>query len=220
MTIDAKICGITDAGAMAAAVDGGARWVGLVFYPKSPRNVSLAQADALAETARGRVRVVALTVDADDDSLADIVAAVRPDVLQMHGKETVDRVAAVKARFGLPVIKAVGVATRADAAAAAAYFKVADLMLFDAPAPPGARLPGGNGLTFDWRALDGVPAGLGFMLSGGLSPQNVAEAIRLTRASAVDVSSGVESAPGVKDPVLIRRFLQAVKTAKGATTNS
>lgn len=214
MTVKAKICGITTADALNAALDGGADFIGLVFFAKSPRNISLPDAARLAAMARGRAKVVALVVDADDATLDTIVRGVAPDYLQLHGKETPQRVAAIKARFGLPIIKAIAVESAADAASAAAYADVADTILFDAKAPKGAPLPGGNGLTFDWRALAGAPQGMGFMLSGGLTPDTVAEAIRLTGAQAVDVSSGVERAPGIKDPEMIRRFLHAVKTAK------
>jgi phosphoribosylanthranilate isomerase len=214
MTTRAKICGITTRDALNAAIDGGADDIGLVFFAKSPRNLSLNTASALATAARGKVHVVALTVNADDATLADIAAQVHPDYFQFHGDEPPERVAEIKKRHGIPIIKAIPVAAATDAAAARNYRDVADLILFDAKAPAGAPLPGGNGLAFDWRALDGLKDEFDFMLSGGLTPETVVEAIRVTGASAVDVSSGVETAPGVKSPELIRRFLRAVKTAK------
>ncbi|MGO4683206.1 phosphoribosylanthranilate isomerase [Hyphomicrobium sp. 2TAF46] len=216
MVTRAKICGITTPEALDAAITGGADYIGLVFYAKSPRHLDIAKAKGLAERARGKARIVALTVDADDATLNEIVNEVAPDVLQLHGKETPSRVAAIKEQFGREVIKAIAVATADDVAQAREYADVADLILFDAKAPPGALLPGGNGRTFDWHALDGVAEALPFMLSGGLGPDNVADAIALTHPLAVDVSSGVESAPGIKDPDQIRRFLLAVKAAKQA----
>lgn len=214
MTTEAKICGIKTREALDAAIDGGAGYVGLVFCSKSPRHLEVDAARKLAEYARGKVKIVALTVDADNSALGEIVDEVAPDFLQLHGRETPERVAAIKRKFDRPVIKAISVATPEDAARADDYANVADLILFDAKAPPGAPLPGGNGVAFDWLALEDVSRKRPFMLSGGLTPETVADAIRITGAGAVDVSSGVETAPGVKDPELIRRFLRAVKTAK------
>jgi phosphoribosylanthranilate isomerase len=214
MTTEAKICGIKTRDALDAAIDGGADYVGLVFCSKSPRHLEVDEARKLAEYARGRVKIVALTVDAGNAALEKIVDEVAPDFLQLHGHETPERVAAIKQKFGRPVIKAVPVATAKDAALALDFANIANLILFDAKAPPGAPLPGGNGVAFDWLALEEVSRKQPFMLSGGLTPETVSEAIRVTGAGAVDVSSGVESAPGVKDPELIRRFLHAVKTAK------
>lgn len=213
LTTDAKICGVKTVEAVEAAVAGGAGYIGLVFFAKSPRNIGLVDAAALADLARGRTRIVALLVDADDGAIADIVANVRPDVLQLHGAETPERVAAIKRKFGLPVIKALKVATAEDAKAAF-RFNAADIILFDAAPPKDAAMPGGHGATFDWSLLASVRGRLPFMLSGGLTPENVTDAIARTGAAAVDVSSGVESAPGVKDPERIRRFLQAVKASK------
>jgi phosphoribosylanthranilate isomerase len=215
MTTKVKICGLTRADAVAAAVAGGADYVGFVFYPPSPRSLDVATAARLAEGARGRAKIVALLVDADDDTIDAIVGGLKPDLLQLHGSETPERVAAIRARTGLAVMKAIKVETAVDAAAADAYRDVADLILFDAKAPKDMvdALPGGNGIPFDWHALDGVDDGVRFMLSGGLTPANVAEAIRLTRAGIVDVSSSVEARPGVKDPDLVRRFLAAAKGA-------
>jgi phosphoribosylanthranilate isomerase len=208
---DVKICGLKTVDALDAALEGGADYVGLVFFAASPRNVTLQQAAALAGHARGRAQIVALVVDADDAALAAILEDVAPDWLQLHGRESPERVREIKQRTGLPVIKAIPVATQADATRAYDYAGIADLVLFDAKAPQGAVLPGGNGHAFDWSALDGVKERMPFMLSGGLTADNVQDALRATNAGAVDVSSGVESAPGVKDPELIQRFLEAVK---------
>ncbi len=218
MTVEVKICGLKTEAALDAALAAGADYVGLVFCTKSPRNLDLATARQLAERARGRAKIVALLVDPDDKQLEDVVAAVAPDTIQLHGSETPERVAEVAKRFGRPVLKAVKVAIADDALAALAYAGKADRILFDAKAPEGraGALPGGNGLAFDWQALAGVRGKLDYMLAGGLTPANVGEAIRLTGAKAVDVSSGVESRPGEKDPELIRRFLRAAKTAREA----
>ncbi|HUJ38095.1 MAG TPA: phosphoribosylanthranilate isomerase [Hyphomicrobium sp.] len=218
MTVEVKICGLKTEAALDAALAAGADYVGLVFCTKSPRNLDLATARQLAERARGRAKIVALLVDPDDKQLQDVVAAVAPDIIQLHGSETPERVAEVAKRFGRPVLKAVKVAIADDALAALAYAGKADRILFDAKAPEGraGALPGGNGLAFDWQALAGVRGKLDYMLAGGLTPANVGEAIRLTGAKAVDVSSGVESRPGEKDPELIRRFLRAAKTAREA----
>ena len=206
-----KICGLSTTVTMQTALDAGADMVGLVFYPKSPRNVSLEQAAALAAQARGQAKVVALVVDADDALLKSIVNAVKPDYVQAHGSETPERVAEITRLFGVSVIKAIKVKEAPDVASAKAYMDVAALILFDAKAPEDL-LPGGNGLSFDWNLLKGKD-GL-FMLSGGLTPDNVVGAIRLTRAPIVDVSSGVETLPGQKDIHLIRKFIEAAKSAR------
>lgn len=208
-----KICGIKTAEAMTAALDAGADDVGLVLFPPSPRHVSIAEAEALATVARGRARIVALTVDADDALLEAIVTRVRPDILQFHGNEPPGRLAEFRTRFGIPTMKAIKVATAADAVEALAFSAVADLILFDAKPPKNADRPGGHGAVFDWTTLDAVKHQVSYMLSGGLTPDNVADAIRATGAGAIDVSSGVESAPGVKDPARIRAFIAAVRTA-------
>jgi phosphoribosylanthranilate isomerase len=208
-----KICGLKTAAALAAALDGGADYVGLVFFPPSPRSLSPEAARPLAATARGRARIVALMVDPDDALIDRVVAAVDPDLLQLHGEESPERVSEVRRRWAKPVMKAVKVETAQDAQAALRYRGIADLILFDARAPKDSPLPGGNGLPFDWLALAAVKDQVAYMLSGGLTPDNVAEAIRVTGAPIVDVSSGVEVRPGEKDPVLIRRFLHAAKTA-------
>jgi phosphoribosylanthranilate isomerase len=214
MTTEAKICGIKTREALDAAIGGGADYIGLVFCAASPRHLQIAEAKNLAAHARGKVRIVALTADANDAALVEIVGEVKPDYLQLHGGETPARVTAIRKAFALPVIKAIAVAAAKDAATAGDYANIADMILFDAKPPPGAKRSGGHGRAFDWRALDGVAGRMAFMLSGGLGPENVAEAIRATHPAAVDVSSGVETAPGIKSPELIRRFLQAVKTAK------
>jgi phosphoribosylanthranilate isomerase len=210
-----KICGLKTVEAVEAAVAGGADYVGFVFYEPSPRNVTPAVASALARRVQGRAKVVALLVDPDDSLLDQVVSAIDPDVIQLHGWETPSRVAEIRKRWSRPVMKAVHVETWADAEAGLYYLDAADLILFDAKASPRfiEALPGGNGIPFDWRTLLAVKGKLPFMLSGGLTPENVAEAIRLTGAEAVDVSSGVEVRPGEKDPERIRRFLAAVKAA-------
>jgi phosphoribosylanthranilate isomerase len=214
MTTEVKICGLTTEVALDAALAGGADFVGFVFCAKSPRNISPSAAAVLAGKARGRAKIVALLVDPDDAQLAEVVEAVAPDVIQLHGSETPARVEEIVRRFGRPVMKAVAIASADDVIAAGVYAGKAARILFDAKPAPGAAIPGGNGVAFDWRALSGVSDRMDFMLAGGLNPDNVAAAIALTGAPAVDVSSGVESRPGHKDPELIRRFLRAAKTAK------
>jgi phosphoribosylanthranilate isomerase len=211
MPTKVKICGLKTEAALEAALTGGADYVGFVFFPPSPRNVAPATAKLLAARARGRAKVVALMVDPDDVLIDEVVAAVAPDILQLHGQETPERVAEVRARWGIPVMKAVAVETADDAGAARHFSRAADLILFDARAPADSTRPGGNGAPFDWRLLLGIEGEVPFVLSGGLTPDNVAEAIRLTGAAIVDVSSGVESHPGEKDPDLIGRFLRAAK---------
>lgn len=205
-----KICGLSTPQTLDATIAAGADLAGFVFFAKSPRHISLDTARALGEQAAGRIQKVALTVDADDAALAEIVAALRPDMLQLHGHESPERVSAVKARFGLPVIKAIGVASAADVAAARSYDGVADWLLFDAKPAPDATVPGGAGVVFDWDLLRNIPAAK-WMLSGGLDPENVAAALRQTQAPAVDVSSGVESARGVKAADKIAAFVAAVR---------
>lgn len=213
---DTKICGIKTVEALEAAIAGGARWIGLVLYEKSPRNMPIETAAALADMARGRVSVVVLLVDPGDDRLNDVIHRVGPDFIQLHGNESPERIAAIRAAFGVRIIKAVGVRTEADVKAALAFAQpgIADLVLFDAKPPSGAEMPGGHGIPFDWTILAAVPVDMSYMLAGGLTPGNVRDAILKTGAPAVDVSSGVETGPGEKSPELIQRFLQAVKTAK------
>jgi phosphoribosylanthranilate isomerase len=217
MTTEVKICGLRSEPALDAALASGADYVGFVFYPRSPRNIEPAAARALAARARGRAKIVALLVDPDDALLEAVMSNVAPDIVQLHGAETPERVAEIGRRFGKPVMKAVAVASPDDVAGALEYSGHADRILFDAKPLPGETLPGGNGIAFDWRALAGLEGRVDFMLAGGLTPDNVGEAIRLTGARAVDVSSGVESRPGEKDPELIRRFIQAAKTVKQTT---
>lgn len=208
-----KICGLRDVAGLNAAVEAGAGYVGLVFFPKSPRNVSIDDAAAIAKAVPVGVAKVALVVDADDALLDAITAQVPLDILQLHGHETPARVSEIRARYGLPVMKAVGVADESDLAALETYAKVADQILVDAKPPKDADLPGGNGLSFDWRLIAGRRWPVPWMLAGGLTPENVAEAIALTGATQVDVSSGVESAPGVKDATRIVAFCAAAKSA-------
>ena len=211
MTVEVKICGLKTPAAMQAALDAGADYVGLVFFEKSPRNVSIELAAELADLASERAKVVVLLVDPGDGMVDRIMPYIAPDILQLHGSETPARVAEIKRRTGATIMKVIKVETAADAASALDYAGIADLILFDAKAPKDAILPGGNGLTFDWRVLDDVKAKVPYMLSGGLTPGNVAEAIRRTGATRVDVSSGVELAPGEKDADLIRAFIAASK---------
>lgn len=218
MSLAIKICGLKTFEALDAALAEGADMIGLVFFPNSPRNVGLATGAALAARARanpgGKIpKVVVLVVDADDTRLAFIAATVKPDFLQLHGSETPERVAEIRARFGIPVLKAIGIAGPQDVARVPEYAGVADALLLDAKAPPGAAHPGGNGLAFDWNLIAALDLPGGFMLSGGLTPENLGEALRVTQAPGVDVSSGVESAPGVKDPARIVAFIQAARAA-------
>lgn len=210
---DVKICGLKSESALTAALQAGADYVGLVFFGPSPRNVDIATAKALAQLARGKAKIVALFVDPHDALVQEVMAQVAPDLIQLHGSETPERVATIRGLANRPVMKAIKVETAADAETALAYADAADLILFDAKAPKDAVLPGGNGVAFDWRLLAGVGDRVAYMLSGGLTPDNVADAVRQTRARAVDVSSGVERAPGVKDVALIARFIEAAKRA-------
>lgn len=208
--ISVKICGLREAAHVAAAVEAGARYLGFVFFPKSPRHVSFDQARSLAMDVPMGVAKVALTVDADDEMLERLMSEVPLDMLQLHGSEPPARVAELRARYGLPVMKAIGVAGPADLAQIDIYAQVADQLLIDAKPAPGAALPGGNGLAFDWQLLAGRKYWTRpWMLAGGLEASNVAEAMRLTGARQVDVSSGVENAPGQKDARRIRDFLAA-----------
>ena len=205
-----KICGISTAQALEAALKAQADYVGFVFYPPSPRHLTLAEAAGLSAQAAGHSLRVGLFVDADDALLGDAVAAAQLDVLQLHGAESPARVAELKARFGLPVWKALPIAARADVLRADAYTSAADLILFDAKTPKGT-LPGGMGLAFDWKLVAGWKGHCAWGLAGGLSAENIAEAVRLTAAPLVDTSSGVESAPGVKDAVKIAAFCKAAR---------
>jgi phosphoribosylanthranilate isomerase len=215
MSVLIKICGLKTAEALDAALDAGADMVGFVFFPPSPRHLGFEAARTLARRVRGRVQKVALSVDASDDWLAESISALKPDILQLHGKETPERVATVRSRFRIPVMKALPIQERADLTPVRAYAQVADRLLFDARAPREATRPGGLGKPFDWRLLENVNPDVPFMLSGGLDPNNVAEALRITRAPAVDVSSGVERQPGEKDIDKIRAFIRAAREAAG-----
>lgn len=211
--IDVKICGLRTSEAVQRALDLGATHVGFIFFGKSPRNIEPADAAELAELARGRAKVVAVTVNADNDDLDEIVALLRPDMLQLHGNESPERVLTVKAMYGLPIIKAFSVREAGDLALIDAYVGIADRFLFDAKPPAGSDLPGGNGVSFDWTLMHALDGGVDYMLSGGLNKDNVGEAIAMTRAAGIDVSSGVESAPGVKDITRMEEFFEAVRRA-------
>ena len=213
MSITVKICGLSSEEALDVALDAGADMVGFVFFPPSPRHLTFEAARGLGRRVRGRAQKVALTVDADDATFDALVAALQPDLLQLHGKEPPARVTALKKRFGLPAMKAIAVEAKADLAAIATYVDVADRLLFDARAPREATRPGGLGKSFDWRLLENLDPGVPFMLSGGLYAGNVGEALRITRAPGVDVSSGVERAPGEKDADKIRAFVRSAREA-------
>lgn len=213
MSVGVKICGLTTEQAVAATVEGGARFAGFVFFPKSPRAVTARAAGSLRASLPKSVAAVAVTVDAEDQLVAQIMTETRPDYLQLHGAETPERVAAIRERFGVPVIKALPVSTAADLDAVPGYAAVADLLLFDAkPAPGNTALPGGNARVFDWALVKDLDPGRPWLLAGGLTPENLAQAIAASGARLVDVSSGVEVASGVKDPALIRQFLAVAKT--------
>jgi phosphoribosylanthranilate isomerase len=208
-----KVCGIGTPAALDAAVAARAEYAGFVFFPASPRHLSLSDAAQLGARAEARIARVGLFVDADDSTIAEAVAAARLDALQLHGGESPSRAAALRARFGVPVWKAIAVTSASDLDRAGEYAGAADLMLFDAKPPPGAAAPGGLGLAFDWTLLAGYRGPVAWGLAGGLGPDNVAEAVRITRAPLVDVSSGVESAPGIKDADKIAAFANALADA-------
>jgi len=213
MQVTVKICGLSTPEALDAALDAGADMVGFVFFAPSPRHLALATAQILGARVRGHAQKVALTVDADDELLGLAIEALQPDLLQLHGNETPERVAAIKRHFDLPVMKAIAVESKSDLAAIAGYAAVADCLLFDARAPRDATRPGGLGKSFDWRLLENLDPGLPFLLSGGLNAGNVGKALRITHAPGVDVSSGVEHAPGRKHPDKIRAFVRAARDA-------
>lgn len=217
MPLTIKICGLSTPETLDAALIAGADMVGFVFFPPSPRHVSLDVAEKLGRQAKKVVKV-ALSVDADDALLANSIEALRPQILQLHGKESVARIRDIKQKFGLPVMKAIAVETKADLAALPGYAAVCDRILFDAKPPKDATRPGGLGAAFDWHLLEGLHLKLPFMVSGGLNAENVAEAVRITRAGGVDISSGVESAPGIKDPDMIRAFIRAARATEELTT--
>ncbi len=211
MATKVKFCGLKTSEAVRLAAELGAWKIGFIFFPKSPRHVGLAEATELGRLARDiGLETTAVTVNASEDELAEIVSAVRPNLLQFHGSETPEHVGAMKARFGLPAMKAFSIREASDLEAVEAYRGVADYVLFDAKAPKGSELPGGNGVSFDWSLLGGLPAELDYVLSGGLTVDNIGQALAETGARFVDVSSGIESMPGVKDPAKMRAFAAAV----------
>jgi phosphoribosylanthranilate isomerase len=214
MSLIVKICGLSTRETLDVALDSGADMVGFVFFPPSPRHLSPDVARELGQAVKRRAAKVALTVDADDATLANIIEALQPDLLQLHGQETPVRLRDIKRKFGLPVMKALPVETSADLAALPAYRDVADRILFDARAPKEATRPGGLGAAFDWHVLENLDLKLPFMVSGGLHAGNVEEALRVTCAGGVDVSSGVESSPGRKDPEMIRAFIRAARATE------
>jgi phosphoribosylanthranilate isomerase len=218
MSLIVKICGLSTRETLDVALQAGADMVGFVFFPASPRHIGLNTARDLARQAKGRALKVALTVDADDAMLANVVEALQPDILQLHGKETVARLRDIKQAFGLQTMKAIAVETPADLATLPGYAAVADRILFDARAPAEATRPGGLGAVFDWHVLENLDLKRPFMVSGGLHAGNFAEAVCVSRAGGVDVSSGVERAPGVKDPEMIRAFIRAARATEELIT--
>ncbi|MBR0971960.1 MULTISPECIES: phosphoribosylanthranilate isomerase [Bradyrhizobium] len=214
MSLLVKICGLSTPETLETALDGGADMVGFVFFPPSPRHLSLELGRDLGRQVKRRALKVALTVDADDTRLDNIMDALSPDIFQLHGKESVARLRDIKQKFGRPVMKALPVETSADLAVLPGYAAVADRILFDARPPKDATRPGGLGTAFDWHLLENLELKLPYMVSGGLHAENVAEAVRVTRAGGVDISSGVESAPGVKDPEMIKAFIRAARATQ------
>ena len=214
MSLLVKICGLSTRETLEVALDAGADMVGFVFFPPSPRHLSLESARDLGRQVKRRALKVALTVDADDATLDNIMDTLSPDILQLHGKESVARLRDIRQKFGRPLMKAVPVETSADLAVLPGYAAVADRILFDARPPKEATRPGGLGAAFDWHLLENLDLKLPYMVSGGLLAENVAEALRVTRAGGVDVSSGVESAPGVKDPQMIKAFIRACRATQ------
>ncbi|MBS3651235.1 phosphoribosylanthranilate isomerase [Pseudaminobacter sp. 19-2017] len=214
MSLSIKICGLKTPETIAAAIEGGASHVGFIFFAKSPRYIEPGDAGRLRQAVGGRAQAVAVVVDANDAVLDTIVSEMKPDMLQLHGKESPARVAEVKQFYGLPVMKAFSVSEAADLRKIEPYFGVADRFLFDAKPPKGSELPGGNGVSFDWRLLQSLDPKLDYLLSGGLNAENIGEALRLCNPPGIDVSSGVESAPGVKDVGKIRAFFRAVEAAR------
>jgi phosphoribosylanthranilate isomerase len=216
MAIQVKICGINSVESADAAVRAGADFAGLMFHPKSPRALNPQQARALSEQMKGRTLLVAVVADPDDATLKAIVADARPDFIQLHGKESVARVSDIRSMTGLPVIKVLAVAEASDLAAASQYESVADMLMFDAKAPAGAAREGGHGAAFDWQLLKGRTFARPWLLAGGLNAENVARAAAISGAPGVDVSSGVETAPGVKSPEMIRAFVENARNAQFA----
>ena len=220
MHIDVKICGLKTEEAVRAAIAGGASHAGFIFFEKSPRHTDPETAGKLAALAGAAgLRSVAVTVDADDATLDRIVSVMKPDMLQLHGKESPTRVADIRAKFGLPVMKALSIREAADLEKLASYEGIADRFLLDAKAPEGSDLPGGNGVSFDWRLLQSLDTQTPWMLSGGLDAANIAEALAVSRATSIDISSGVESAPGRKDIAKIAAFIKTVRDMPSGNEN-
>jgi len=213
MTLDIKICGLKTEDAVAAALEGGASHLGFIFFEKSPRHLSVQLASELRQRAEGRALVVAVTVNADNATLDAIVEGMKPDILQLHGEESPERVSDLKARYGLPVVKAFAIRDAEDLRLLTSYRGIADRFLLDAKPPVGADLPGGNGIAFDWSILTSLDADVDYMLSGGLNAGNIGVALQMVRPRGIDISSGVESAPGQKDPERIRAFFHAARAA-------
>ncbi len=215
LNIDVKICGLSDAPSIEVALDGGANHIGFIFFPKSPRNISPEDAGELAKNVRGKANIVAVSVDADDAFLDEIVEKLSPDILQLHGSESPERVGKIKLRYDLPAIKAFAIRQKSDFEKAEPYLDIADRLLFDAKPPKGSDLPGGNGVSFDWTLFARWQESYGLripaMLSGGLDGDNITQALLSSNARAIDISSGVETAPGIKDPKLITAFLTQVR---------
>ncbi len=216
MTFSIKICGLKTPETVERSVELGATHIGFILFPKSPRNIEPVDAGSLADRVRGKVKTVAVTVNADNDQLDEVIELINPDILQLHGSETADRVLNIKAIYGLPVMKALSISTADDLKKLDAYEGIVDRFLLDAKAPKGSDLPGGNGVSFDWRLLDALDDNVDYMLSGGLHKDNVADAIQLTRCTGIDLSSGLESAPGVKDLAKIEAFFEAAHKAIAA----
>ena len=216
MKLDIKICGLKTEEAVDRAVALGATHIGFIFFQKSPRHIEPVDAGRLADRVRGRARIVSVSVDADNDDLDEIIDLIRPDMLQLHGKETPDRVLNIKAVTGLPVMKALSIQTSDDLRKIEAYDGIADRYLFDAKPPKNSELPGGNGVSFDWRLLTGLDPSVDYLLSGGLNKDNLAEALAIARPRGIDASSGLESSPGVKDVNMIDEFFAAVHRAMQA----
>lgn len=216
MKLDIKICGLKTEEAVDRAVELGATHVGFIFFGKSPRHIEPADAGRLADRARGRARIVSVSVNADNDELDEIIALIRPDILQLHGQESPERVLTIKATTGLPVIKAFSVQTADDLGKIDAYEGIANRFIFDAKPPKNSELPGGNGVSFDWTLLKSLDPSTDYLLSGGLNARNVGEALAIARPPGIDVSSGVESAPGVKDIRMMEEFFAAVRQAMQA----
>jgi phosphoribosylanthranilate isomerase len=217
MTLDIKICGLKTEEAVDRAVALGATHIGFIFFAKSPRHIEPADAGRLADRVRGKVKIVSVSVDPDNDDLDEIVALMRPDILQLHGKETPDRVLTIKAVTGLPVWKALSIADADDLKRIEPYDGIANRFLLDAKPPKNSELPGGNGVSFDWHLLSGLDASVDYMLSGGLNKDNVGEALRIARPTGIDTSSGVESSPGVKDLEMMDEFFEAVRLAQASS---